>query len=111
MGRRKYSDGEAELLQRLKHENQKLKREKQALRKQLDRLDVDRFNNLKELLDSHDRADREEVDKNNWECWTCRQGILRLAVIERRDKVIYNRVCDHCGHKTKFKDFNDKVKK
>jgi len=111
MRRRRYANSETELLQKLKSENQRLKRERDALRKQLARVDLNQFQNLKETIDSYDRKDQEAEDRDNWECWTCRKGVIRLAIIERRNGAIYNRVCDNCGHKTKFKKYSDKVKR
>lgn len=113
--RRKYSNSEQDRLQKLQQENTKLKQQISQLRKQISRLDLDRFQNLKEVLDAQDRRDaedaakkRNEVDDKQWTCWTCRVGVLRLHVLEKPGGALYNRVCDECGHKTKFQKFDRK---
>ena len=116
MRRRSLSEPELDLLQKLKRENQKLKRQINALRKQLDRVDLDHFQNLKEVLDSQDREEQEEAAKEEqqsqqkaWECWNCHQDYLRLTVLERRDGVHYYRKCGTCNHRTKLQKYTDKV--
>lgn len=115
--RRRYNDSELDQLQKYKIENRKLKQQISQLRKQISRIDVDRFQNLKDLLDAQDRREAEDAAKSRgmesdkrWECWTCRTGILRVHVIEKPTGSIYNRVCDneHCGHRTKFQKLDRK---
>lgn len=117
--RRHYNDGELDQLQKYKIENRKLKHTISQLRKQISRIDLDRFQNLKDKLDSLDRLEAEEAAKERgiesdkrWECWTCRTGTLRVHVIEKPTGSIYNRVCDneHCGHRTKFQKLDQKKK-
>jgi hypothetical protein len=80
------------------------------------RIDVDRFQNLKELLDSQDRQEQEEVSRERevkmWSCWECKQGILKLIIMERRDGVFYLRKCDNklCHKQTKPQKYHDDVK-
>jgi len=114
--RRQYADSELDRLQRLKHENQKLKRENSRLKKQLDRIDDSHFANLKEVIESQERSDQADHDakKNeklakHWACWDCKEGTLRLCIVERRDGVFYFRKCDNCPKKGRLKPFNDKV--
>lgn len=115
--RRRYADGEQDQLQKLRNENKKLKSMLSQLRKQISRIDVDRFQNLKDLLDAQDRREAEDAAKERglesdkqWECWTCRTGVLRVHVIEKPGHSIYNRVCDNpaCGHRTKFQKLEKK---
>jgi len=117
MRRRNLADSEIDQLQKVRRENKRLKEQISQLRKQISRIDVDRFQNLKDLLDAQDRKEQQEaaLEKNKalseqWKCWHCESGILRLVVLERRDGVFYNRVCDNCKHRTKLQKYHDKVK-
>lgn len=112
MARRRYSDREFDDLDRLKYENKKLKRQISALRKQISRLDIDRYNNIKELLDKQENEDAQEYvqkekDKaeQQWRCWQCGHGILRTHRMHRRDGSFYYRKCDNekCDNRTKTK--------
>lgn len=104
------SKGEHDLVDRLKHENQKLKRQISQLRKQLSRLDLTKYNNIKELVDKHELEDKREAQQEHqeqikklWECFECRSDYLRMVTFERRDGVFYYRKCNSCGHRTALK--------
>lgn len=116
MGRRKYSDGDYELLDKLKHENKKLKKQISALRKQIAKLDIDRYENLKELVDKHNEQDLEEQKikeeeflNKKWQCHECHEGVLKLKILERRDGIWYYRSCNLCKNRTKLKRYNSEV--
>ncbi len=118
MGRSgRYSDHENDLIDRLKRENAKLKEQISKLRKQLSRIDVDRYQNLKELVDRFEQAEvaeqkqshKEEI-KKLWECFECRQDYLRMVTFERRDGVMYYRKCNSCGHRTKLQKLTKDTK-
>ena len=85
MKRRKFSGKEEDQLQRLKRENDRLKKEVSSLRKQFKRIDLDKFTNLKELADSHSRMEKLEAaqveEKSNWSCKECGRGVLRLVMV------------------------------
>jgi hypothetical protein len=115
--RRKYSDGELHLIEKLKHENTKLKKTISSLRKQMARIDIDRFENIKELIERHDEQEdvdtlkqHEESLKKMWQCWQCNEGILQLIVISRRNGDFYFRKCSGCKHRTTTKPFTKDVK-
>lgn len=104
------SKAEYDIVDKLKHENQKLKKQISQLRKQLARLDLNRYSNLKELVDKHELEDQEEKKtehkeqiKKLWECFECREDHLRMVTFERKDGVFYFRKCNSCGHRTKMK--------
>jgi hypothetical protein len=114
MGRRRrnYNDKEYAELERLKHENQKLKRQVSALRKQISRLDVDRYNNVKELLEKQANDDAYEYvhkekqkAEQQWRCYSCGSGVLRTKRMHRRDGSFYYRKCDNekCTNRTNTK--------
>lgn len=111
MKRRRYSDGEQDLIQKLKSENRKLKQWNSRLQKQLSRLDLDQFQNLKDVIDSQDRdSNPEKTAEKDWTCWDCKQDYLRLRIIEKPGRILYNRYCPTCKKRTKFQVYNDKVK-
>jgi hypothetical protein len=113
MGKRE--DREYSEMQRIKHENQKLKKENSRLRKQLSRMDVERFEELQELVeqsaleDKQIRKDQKDI-KEEWGCWTCKTGHLRLIIVNRRDGVFYYRGCDNCDKRTRLKKYSSNVK-
>lgn len=117
MGRSKSRnyDRETDKLDKLKFENEKLKRQIKSLRKQLAKVDIDRYQSLKELLEEQEAEDstldvksRHDDLKKKWECHSCKEDYLRLVVVPRLDGMFYFRRCP-CGHKTKLKKFIDGV--
>lgn len=105
-------------IQRLKHEIQKLKRENSRLQKVLERVDIERFNNLKELVQIQSREARAEENaksleklKEKWTCFECGGGYLRLKIFPKWDGDYYYRACsnEECGHKTKPQKYSENV--
>ena len=114
--RRPANGGELKELQRLKYENQKLRKQISSLRKQLSRIDIDRYSNLKELVESQDKQDKQfdkklelKKLKDKWICWECGRDHLRLIIIPRLDGTFYLRRCPTCSHKTKMKKYVDGI--
>lgn len=110
MKRRKYTHKEQDDLQRLKRENDKLKKQVSSLRKQISRLDIDRYQNIKEILEKQEVEDSKEVIlkekeklEKQWKCWECGHGVLRIKRLHRIDGSFYFRKCDNqsCDHRTK----------
>jgi DNA-directed RNA polymerase subunit RPC12/RpoP len=105
-----------DIIHRLQRENAKLKQSIQALRKTLSRVDIDRYQNLKEILESQEhfetKADKQyELDrlKKKWLCHKCGKDYLKLIIIPRLDKTMYIRKCQNCNHKTKSKPYTDDI--
>lgn len=118
MGRksnRPKNDGELKDIRRLKLENSKLKKQISALRKQLSRIDIDRYQHLKDMIEAHEEQDStfdstvalEEL-KTKWECHSCKQDYLKLILVPRMDGTFYFRRCS-CGNRTKLKKYHDGV--
>lgn len=115
-GRRSVGDGELRDNQRLKLENQKLKKQISSLRKQLSRIDIDRYQSLKDIIEAHDEQD-EQFDttialddlKHKWECHKCSRDYLRLVIVPRVDGTFYFRRCPTCMNKTKLKKYTEDV--
>lgn len=106
---------EFELVDRLKKENKQLKIQLARLRKVLDRIDLENYNNLKEIVHKQRREDtdlhNEKIESNlekQWECHKCHEDVLRIIIVDRQDGVFYFRRCS-CGNRTKMKKYHDKV--
>lgn len=105
-----------DLIHKLTRDNEKLKKTIQSLRKNLSRLDVDRYQQFKELLDSQDAAESDsdklyELDrlKKKWMCKVCGKDYLKLILIHRPDSTYYLRKCQSCDNKTRLKKYTDDV--
>jgi hypothetical protein len=110
---RKYCDREFDLLQKIKEENKRLKRELAALRKQISRLDIDRYENLKELVQKQYEEDKkiektDNLDNHRWLCWNCKKDVLKLTILHRRDGEFYYRFCQNCKKRTKLQKYDKK---
>lgn len=111
-----HSDTELTAIRRLKLENQKLKKQMSKLRKQLSRIDIDRYSNLKDMLEEQ-AAEDENLDvkveleglKEKWVCHGCKEDYLRVVMVPRADGLFYTRRCASCHHKTKLKRYTDEV--
>lgn len=117
MGRSKFSDRENTLIDKYKKENARLKEQISKLRKQISRLDLDRYQNIKDLVDQFESAKAEdeklehaEQIKKLWECHNCHEDYLRMVTIERRDGVFYFRKCGHCNNRTETKKLTKDTK-
>lgn len=113
---RKNCDKETSLEQRLKKENEKLKRQISKLRKVIDKLDIDRYNDLKELIASqeYENAIDQGMENNKakekaWKCFDCQEGVLRIKRFENRTGMRYYRKCDMCRNRTKAKQWTKDV--
>ena len=105
----KRGDKEYDQLARLKHENKKLKRQVKQLRKIIDKLDLDRYHDVKDLIDQLEKSESSKsVPNDKWKCWDCVDGVLRMHPIMRPDGEFYFRMCDVCRKRTKLKRYNGK---
>ena len=110
------SDTELTAIRKLKLENQTLKKQISKLRKQLSRIDIDRYSNLKDMLEAQ-AAENNTFDakieledlKQKWMCEACKEDYLRIIIIPRADGLFYIRKCASCNHRTKFKKFTDEI--
>lgn len=100
--------------QKLAHENKRLKRELSQLRKQLARLDLDRFDSIREILEEHSEEDKpqtsQEFLENLKKTWACNengcQGYLEIILYNKIDNVWYYRKCVNCSHRTKSQKYD-----
>lgn len=117
MGKTRRGHKEYEREQRLDHENQRLKREIGALRKQLARIDLDKAANVREILEKHYEIDKRSKTKDTiekirkeWECWECREGTLEINLYNRFDGTWYYRKCSNCTHRTKSQKYKPDIR-
>jgi cell division septum initiation protein DivIVA len=106
--------------QSLIQENRTLKRMISSLRKQLARLDVDRINIAKEVIQECYKEGKEEEGKEIlenlkkiWTCHKCQEGHMEIFIFNRGPDTIYYRICSNapnCLHRTKAKIYTANVK-
>ena len=100
--------------QRLVHENQRLKRQVGVLRKQLARLDLDRYDSIKDILEEHSQENKpqtsQEFLENLKKTWACNengcQGYLEIILYNKINSTFYYRRCTSCVHRTKSKAYD-----
>lgn len=109
---------EATEIRRYKDENDKLKRQVSSLRKQLARIDLDRFVHVRNMLEEHleenesndDRSLLESL-KKEWACRECDTGHLEITIFNKVQEMYYYRKCNNCDHRTKSQKYDkSKVK-
>lgn len=101
--------------QELIHENQQLKRTISSLRKRLARIDLDRYDTIKEMIQEHykeEKADQgKEILENlkkTWACKKCEEGYLEIFLYNRGDSTYYYRICSNapdCLNRTKSQPY------
>lgn len=103
--------------QKLIHENKRLKRELAQLRKQMARIDLDRFETLREMIEENQTEEHSEFGadflenlKKTWLCNDCRQGHLEIILYNKREDTWYYRACTHCENRTKSQKYSPEVK-
>ena len=106
--------------QQLLKEIQSLKRQLSALRKELARVDLDRYDTVKEIIEEHynDRKNegQEILDKMKDE-WKCKEpecgGFLEIFTYNKLNETWYYRTCSNnpkCKNRTKAKKYTQNVK-
>lgn len=106
--------------QRLSYENQQLKKQVSKLRKQLARIDLDRYDMVKEMIQEHYQDDRAEQGaeileslKKSWSCKVCLDGHLEIFIYNRGGETHYYRICSNapdCANRTKSQSYITSVK-
>jgi hypothetical protein len=111
VGRNKSCDKEFSKIQTLQFENKKLKKEVSSLRKQLARIDLDRYSTVKDMIEEY--RDSEEISspttsdmlesmKAEWACNVpgC-PGHLEIILYSKMGSTNYFRKCSECSNRTK----------
>ena len=103
--------------QRLVKENNQLKQELKHLRKQISRLDGDRFETLRQMCADQEEKERfeENVGPSNsnmedlkriWACKMCNSGYLEITLYSKLGQTFYYRKCNSCQNRTKGKRYD-----
>lgn len=107
--------------QRLQNENDKLKKVIAQLRKQLARIDLDRYSNVRDIVHKHyqqEDAERhaeiqresEEQLRREWACTKCGEGYLEIILLRKINDLHYYRKCTSCTHRTKLQRYAKSVR-
>jgi cell division septum initiation protein DivIVA len=115
MGKSRRGEKEYSKEQRLVKENKQLKQQVAQLRKQLARLDLDRYSSVKEIIDEQyeedkkfDQADLLDKLKKEWKCRDCDEGHLEIVIYNKIDTTWYFRKCSDCSNRTKSQKYDSK---
>lgn len=112
-GRGKTYDKEYSELQKVRYENQKLKKEVARLRNRLARMGESQFKDLAELMEEEETPVVEQNDqreKNGWECHSCSDGFLEINMYAKLGEIFYFRECNQCLKRTKSQRYHKEVK-
>lgn len=116
MGKSLRTDKEFTKNQQILHENKKLKREIAKLRKILAKIDLDRYSQVKEMIeeyrqqDSSDHIDLLDKLKQEWKCQECPIGYLEITLFNKLAETWYYRCCSNCPHRTKTQKYSPEVR-
>jgi hypothetical protein len=117
LGKSRYGDKEYTREQKLTFENKRLKRENDRLRKALSRLDLDRYSQIRDIIEEHYQDEREEEGqkilnniKKDWKCYFCESGTLVLVKFTKQSGEFYIRKCNSCEHRTKSQKWTPDIK-
>lgn len=116
MGKTKRGEKEFSKEKQLIHENQKLKRTIATLRKQLARLDIDRYSQVREMIEEHYQDDKAKEGqdildnlKKQWLCKECNVGHLEIVLFNKISDTFYFRKCSSCENRTKSQRYDSKT--
>jgi len=118
MGKSRRCDKEITKERRLATENKKLKQQIQQLRKQLGRLDLDRYESIRETLQQHFHKESESsqvLENIMKKTWACKEagctGYLEIILFNKIDQPHYYRSCCSCNNRTRSQRFNPETVK
>lgn len=118
MGKAKRGSNEYTREQRLTKENKDLKLEISRLRKLLARVDLDRYEQVREIIEEHYTKDREDEGKiildkmkQEWKCHTAGcEGYLEITLFNKINDTWYYRKCNCCPNRTKSQKYTPDVR-
>ena len=118
MGKARRGSREITREQKLISENKALKRDLGRIRKELARLDLDRYDTLKEMIEENKTESEPEFGaqflenlKKTWLCNDCRQGHLEIVLFTKLANTMYYRRCsnEECVNRTKSQKYTPQV--
>lgn len=120
MGKTRRGSKEFSREQKLINENKRLKREVSQLRKELAKIDLNRYDTVKEMIEEHYKEDRagegqEILDnlKKTWACKECSDGYLEIFTYNKVNQTWYYRICSNapkCKNRTLAQPYSPSVK-
>lgn len=118
MGKNTRGEKERSREQELKFENAKLRREISSLRRQIARLDLDRYSHIRDIVEEHLLLEEDTKDSNRifqslkatWACYDCNKGYLEIKTYSKAGAPWYYRKCTNCAKRTKSKAYYEGVK-
>lgn len=118
MGKNTRGEKERSRERQLAHENSRLRKENNRLRRQLAKIDLDRYSHIKDIVQEH--YAQEEIDegadkmlndmKHEWVCHECGTGHLEINLYTRAGETWYFRECNNCPNRTKSQVYSEGVK-
>jgi hypothetical protein len=120
VGKSRRGDKEFTREQKLVHENKRLKKELAQLRKQLARIDLDRYDTVREMIEEHYQEDKAQQGqeilenlKKTWACKECSDGHLEIFLYNKVGTTWYYRICSNapkCKNRTLAQKYSPEVK-
>lgn len=119
MGKSRRGSKEITREQKLIKENRQLKRELAHLRKQIARVDLDRFETLRQMVTDQEEAQRlqdsvpisnTEALKKEWACKECTGGVLEIVLYPKLGQTFYYRACSNCDNRTQGQRYGETVR-
>lgn len=113
MGKTRTGRKENSVIQEFKHKIQALKKENDALRKRLARINLDEYGQLKKTIKKHYK--KEETKQGNdildkvrqeWKCHKCPKGFLEIFIYTKLNQTCYYRTCNECENRTLAKRYD-----
>lgn len=104
--------------QKLLKENKELRREVQGLRKRLARIELNRYEQVRETIEEHRKddilpttEDLLEKLKQEWACKKCSNGYLEIIIFNKLSDTFYLRKCNSCDNRTRSQRYDAKIVK
>lgn len=118
MGKSRRGDKERSREQELKYEVHKLRRQVSSLRKQLARVDLDRYSHIKDIVQEHmlqeEAVSAQDMLEKEKQAWRCHEGgcvgFLEIILYTKMSETWYFRKCSHCSNRTKSQTYTPSVR-
>lgn len=118
MGKSRRGSKEFTKEQRLLKENRQLKQQVSQLRKQLARIDLDRYHTVREMIEECRQEDRVESAQDLLDSlkkdWACKkpgcEGYLEINIYSKMGNPHYFRKCTECPNRTVAKKYTPEVR-
>lgn len=97
------------IIRELEKDNRNLRRQMAGSRKELAKIDLDRYSYVREIVEEHLSLEEESMDstrllekmKAKWKCLECHSGHLEIILYTKMGQTWYWRQCSECENRTK----------